>query len=228
MVWFLLLAHFLADYPLQTNWIVRNKKRFGVLLLHVAIHLAAMLVIVGRSAGRLWPYLLALAAAHLLIDAAKNKVNALRPQWVAGPYIIDQLCHYLTIFLTARWIAQDQVPLDLPFSPALAVYLMAYLVVTYTCYISEWLLTNSTPRYQQQVVEQAWPRMLVRALLLTFLLAGGGLLRPVLTAAPALPLLALTLLLPYGESSTRVRAILTDLTVSTAAAILVLAVTWTA
>ena len=49
MFWSLLLAHFTADYPLQTRWMVMNKTRFWVLGLHVAIHFVTMLAVAGRA-----------------------------------------------------------------------------------------------------------------------------------------------------------------------------------
>ena len=46
MFWMLLLCHFLADYPLQSDAIVQAKKRLPGLIWHVTIHLVTMLVVI--------------------------------------------------------------------------------------------------------------------------------------------------------------------------------------
>ena len=45
MVWILLLCHFIADYPLQTDAIVIAKKHFWGLIAHVMVHFLTMLVV---------------------------------------------------------------------------------------------------------------------------------------------------------------------------------------
>jgi hypothetical protein len=121
MIWHLFLAHFLADYPLQTSWMAHNKWRPYVLIAHVGIHFLVMLLLAGAARAAVWPYLLALALAHLLIDAGKNTVHRLRPGWVIGPYVVDQLVHYLTIVLTGAWIGRAVGPVTLPFSSEAAI-----------------------------------------------------------------------------------------------------------
>lgn len=88
----LLFAHVLADFVLQTRWIAENKRRFGVLLLHsVLVWLSAQAVL-----GTLdWP-LMALAAAHLVIDAVKARA----PKAISGglaAFLIDQAAHLATL-----------------------------------------------------------------------------------------------------------------------------------
>ena len=69
----LLLSHVLADFVFQTRWIVLNKRRFPVLLLHGAIVLALMQAALGRVDA--WE-LLALAMLHMLIDGVKARLAA--------------------------------------------------------------------------------------------------------------------------------------------------------
>ena len=45
MFWPLFLAHLLADYPLQSDWMVQAKKTWPGLATHVAVHLATVLIV---------------------------------------------------------------------------------------------------------------------------------------------------------------------------------------
>jgi len=89
----LLIAHILADFVLQTRWMVLHKRRPGVLLLHSALVLAAAQAVTGQPAA---PGLLGLAAAHLLIDAVK-----LRLPPGLGAFLGDQAAHLATLALAA-------------------------------------------------------------------------------------------------------------------------------
>ena len=102
----LLLAHLLADYPLQTNWMVQAKRTWPGLTLHVGIHLAVMLVLTAPSFAQSWPFLLMLAALHFAIDSLKNILACRRPHWVTGPYLFDQFLHLLAIGLLPRYGAR--------------------------------------------------------------------------------------------------------------------------
>ena len=170
MYWNLLLAHLLADYPLQPDWLVRLKARNRFVLLHIAVHLAVLLVIAGTALKLLWPYFLTLSLIHLFIDLGKKYVNKLRPAWVVIPYVIDQGFHFLSILLVTLWISSRYPSLRLPISSTVAIYLVGYLLVTYIWFVSERVLAYTNEKYRQEVNVQFWPRMFARAVLLTVLL----------------------------------------------------------
>lgn len=92
----LLFAHALADFLFQTNWINANKHRPHVMLLHGAIVLVTAQAAIGRADA---PELLALAAAHLVIDGLKT--------WGGftslTAYITDQAAHIATIAAVAAY-----------------------------------------------------------------------------------------------------------------------------
>lgn len=89
----LFLAHVLADYLLQTRWLVANKRRPVALGTHVALVLVAMpVVVVGLS-----PWFLLLAALHLLIDLVKTFLMG--DGLIA--YVADQALHVASIALVA-------------------------------------------------------------------------------------------------------------------------------
>jgi hypothetical protein len=90
----LLFAHAVADFVLQTCWIVQRKRSPAVLLLHAAIVLVTAQVAVGRLDA--WE-LVALAGAHLVIDAIKAYTL---PRGLAF-FLADQAAHLATIMAVA-------------------------------------------------------------------------------------------------------------------------------
>src|SRR4029079_4542500 len=117
----LFLAHLIADYPLQTNWLGQAKRHWPGLTIHVAIHLLVLLVICLPYTGLLWPYLLALAATHFAIDAFKNFLARRRPHWVNGPYLFDQLLHLISILAISYW-ANATLPAGWPIERSRQIY----------------------------------------------------------------------------------------------------------
>ena len=92
----LFLAHVIADYLLQTNWLVMNKHRARAIGLHVAIVLAMMPLVTLHLS---W-WFLAVAAAHLVIDLIKTHVLG----GGFGAYVLDQALHVASI-LAVVWAA---------------------------------------------------------------------------------------------------------------------------
>jgi hypothetical protein len=105
----LLLAHLLGDFPLQPNWIVRNKgKRIWPLLCHGLIHyvLAWFCLFLFHRLPFLSIYnqiaLLAYALLHSFIDKLKSRLIAsdrLPDNWQV--FLLDQLFHVLVLAATA-------------------------------------------------------------------------------------------------------------------------------
>jgi hypothetical protein len=94
----LFLAHVIADYLLQTDWMVTNKYRASAIGLHVLTVLVAMpLVTLSLS-----PWFLVLAAMHLAIDLTKTH---LMPGGL-WPYVADQILHLASIGVIV-WLAPD-------------------------------------------------------------------------------------------------------------------------
>jgi TM2 domain-containing membrane protein YozV len=90
----LLVAHLVADFPLQPDWMIRRKRHPAMLVLHG-------LVVVGTAALALggWPVtvLLILVGTHLAMDAVK--VYALGNS--LGSFILDQAVHLAVIVALA-------------------------------------------------------------------------------------------------------------------------------
>ena len=90
----LLLAHVVADFLLQTNWMVETKRRPGTLLLHALLVAATAYAALGRI--DIWEPL-ALAAAHILIDIIKTFALPAR-LW---SFMTDQAAHLATLIALA-------------------------------------------------------------------------------------------------------------------------------
>ncbi len=90
----LLFAHILADFMLQTGWMVAHKRNPAVLLGHIAIVAGLSYAALGFIGH--W-VVLALAASHLFIDAIKVYWPA--NGWRA--FLLDQALHIVAILMVA-------------------------------------------------------------------------------------------------------------------------------
>lgn len=90
----LIFAHVLADFVLQTGWMVANKRRAAGLAAHGAVVLATLVA----ATGGLDPALLWLAALHLATDALKARA---RPGLAA--FLADQGAHLAALAALALW-----------------------------------------------------------------------------------------------------------------------------
>lgn len=162
----LLLAHFIADYPFQPAWMVRNKNRLWVLSLHVAVHLGVSLALVGIIRNAIWTQLCILALIHFWIDVGKNLVYRYHPNWAVGPYFIDQLCHYISIWIISRWIMVSSPPFSLPISSSWVILATGFLLVTHVWFITEKIIAHADAAYRAELNQQFLARMITRASLL--------------------------------------------------------------
>ena len=219
MFWSLLLAHFIADYPLQTDKIVLGKKHWRGLTRHVAIHLVTMLVLIIGIIGADWrvagPFILALTAIHFALDAGKSRLSKHKPQWVIVPYLLDQVLHVLSISLVSYWFVFNQGGSLFFINAPWIIYAIGYILVTHAWFITERVLSYKNKAYQKRVNATLWPRMVVRAALLTVLLWGWSLWG----GGPFIAALAFRW--PYQADQYQRRALLTDICVVIVIAVLI-------
>ena len=216
--WMFVLSHLIADYPLQTDWLVSVKRTWWGLSLHVSVHLVMLIILAGPAFSTLWLFLVGLVAIHYAIDYFKNWLSSARPQWVNGPYIFDQFLHLLSFIAVTLWIGvtlePDALNQPLRFSSEWTILFIGLSFCTVVWYISERVLSHATPVYQREVVTRRWWRILVRSTLFFLFLRLGE-----QAGLVALPLFVL----PYPSPSYRSRAILTDVAVALVSALLVIA-----
>ena len=165
MFWTLLLAHLLADYPLQTDRLVVAKKHLPGLIIHVSIHWAVMMLLFLPVIGFAWPYILIIAISHFIIDAFKNFLGRQRPQWVIGPYILDQTLHMSSLLLISAWMAQSTAIPVWTVTSLWVVYTIGLLLATYIWFVSERIFVYRIDDRQMSVTSSMWPRMGTRFLL---------------------------------------------------------------
>jgi hypothetical protein len=215
LFWALYLAHLVGDYPLQTDWVFNAKRTWSGLWIHIAIHFVAMVVVMLPSLAVTWPYLVGLALLHYVLDGSKNVVTQAHPEWVIGPYLLDQFLHLLSIIamaylLTLTFPDTPMIWLERPWS----VYLSGIVLVTFVSFITERLVTRAGSGYFAEIEAQKWSRMATRMVFFTLLVWIGQIVFGASTRAAGL-------LVPYVSTYGR-RALLTDVVVSFAVAVLVL------
>ncbi len=95
----LLLAHLLADFPLQTNSMAAWKGKSNViLLLHVVVHIIVLWSLLGLKVALL-PLVLLLGVAHWLVDWSKPRLPTMD---AVRAFILDQCVHVLCLLVAAR------------------------------------------------------------------------------------------------------------------------------
>ncbi len=219
MFWHLLLAHFIADYPLQSDWMVANRSNAWVRLLHGAIHFAMMALLTFPASARAWPWLLLVAAIHMGIDLSKGWFSAHSPGWNRWMYLADQAAHYAIIALLSAWLGRQAAEPSLPIPRLAALVALGLLLVTYVWLVSERVLFAGRAG-AADLKAHARPRAWARGGMLALILSGWYALFP--AAGPVMAMgMAIHSLYPAGRSGTR--ALLIDVLVTLAAAGLVIA-----
>lgn len=94
----LLLAHLIADFPLQTDLIFRlkNKNWMGVAL-HAGVHVVVTALLL-PSSSHVWPLLIGLGFLHFLCDWAKLRCYS---NSQASIFLLDQAAHVVVLLLLA-------------------------------------------------------------------------------------------------------------------------------
>jgi hypothetical protein len=90
----LYLAHLVADFLLQPDWIAQNKTKTQALLAHSVLHVVVPIAVININLNR-WIILaiFCLAIAHAICDYVKAKYT--RDEWLA--FTLDQLVHLIII-----------------------------------------------------------------------------------------------------------------------------------
>jgi hypothetical protein len=189
MFYLFLLAHLVADFALQPLWLVRRKRRWDGLILHVAVVLACMLALplAEPAAAPLWPAMLAIAAAHLAVDRWKvhHADWLLRPPFV--PFLLDQALHLATLAAAlslalpqaAVW-GLDASPLALP-----ALYLSGYLVAALAAPIALIVLLDPGFAHAAHATAARARSLVAAAAVLTLTLTAGPAALPLTLAGLA-------------------------------------------
>ena len=100
----ILVAHFFADFILQTTTMAKQKDKNGLksgsFWLHIGIHVLVLSLLLWDY--HLWPVLLIVSVGHFLIDAIKSRISN-SSTWV---FVIDQVLHLAVI--VGVWVVYTQ------------------------------------------------------------------------------------------------------------------------
>ncbi len=156
----LLLAHMLADYALQTNWlVVRKGQSWDGLALHGLMVFVMSLMVLPRYVGVLfWP-LLGMSVLHTIQDWLKVYSGPRIKVHPFFPYMIDQVLHYVTIAgmqaLFGAWLLPppEQAELLVMSAGAVAIAVTRFYDVTWWAnwldmipYMNRWRLWGYAER----------------------------------------------------------------------------------
>lgn len=178
----LLLAHILGDFIFQSDTLVEKRARNGVyLLLHIGIHAVILMLIFSSQLNEYWPTILALLAAHLLIDSLKVLAEL---RWTARSFLlfnIDQALHILTICTVVLYHhGVPQVLFDFFQSTHFIIYLTAFLLATFVCPIALRVLFSKwkheahiSDKNQESLVDAGWIIGVIERLLIIFFIQVG-------------------------------------------------------
>jgi hypothetical protein len=177
MFWIILLCHFIADYPLQTDaMVIAKKTRFSGLLMHIAMHFLTMIVVlcsilsieisVGISMA------VVISGFHFAIDYWKNVLSKLRPAWVIFGYIQDQILHFSSILLITYLWQKFGWSSFLEVSKPMIIYAIGFILATHFWFVTERILNYKNTSYKQWEEATMWSRMMSRAVLYSTVIVG--------------------------------------------------------
>jgi len=177
MFWIILLCHFIADYPLQTDAMVCAKKTsLQGLIMHIAMHFLTLLLMlcailsvdinVGISLA------LVISGFHFAIDYWKNVLSKLKPEWVIFAYFQDQVLHYSSIFLVAFLWQEFTGSAFLEVTNPMIIYITGFILATHFWFITERVLNYKNADYNQWVNKTMWSRMMSRGILYSSVMVG--------------------------------------------------------
>ncbi|PDW03323.1 DUF3307 domain-containing protein [Candidatus Viridilinea mediisalina] len=189
MFYLFLLAHMIADFALQPLWLVRRKRYWYGLVIHIGLVLVCMLALglLEPAARALWPAMLAIGAIHFLADWWKvNYGDGLFKQPLV-PYLLDQVIHIGTLVLVLSLV----VPPAQLWSPDavaygwLAIYLNAYMLAALAVPITLIVLFDPSFRHAAQAAHARARSLLAAVVVLSLSLLAGPLALPVTLAGLA-------------------------------------------
>jgi len=178
MFYRLLLAHLLADFVLQTRWMVERKRSPGGLALHVGLVGLAALAVAWDRLAVWWPWLLLVVAAHAAIDWVKLRLEPRLRLPPIFPFLADQAAHLLTLAAVATLAEPNGLGLAPDHAEPLWWIASVYLAATFALSIALplWL---DPPSLMQRPPAARTITVVATALALTLAWRGWPLLIPV-------------------------------------------------
>lgn len=189
MFYLFLLAHIIADFALQPLWLVRRKRYWYGLVIHVGLVLICMLALglVVPAAQAIWPAMLAIGAIHFLADWWKVNYGDRLFKQPLVPYLLDQVIHIATLVVVLSVV----VPPAQLWSPEavaygwMAIYLNAYMLAALAVPITLIVRFDPSFRHAAQAARARMRSLLVAVTVLSLSLLAGPLALPMTLAGLA-------------------------------------------
>jgi hypothetical protein len=182
MFYLFMLAHLVADFTLQPLWLVRRKRGWDGLLIHVGVVLLCMLALIPLEplAGGLWPAMLAISAVHLAADRWKVRYADRIMHPPLAPFLLDQAIHAATIAAALGLALPAEQAWSLHASPLAlpAVYASCYLLATFATPIGLIVALDPTFKHAPLAAAARARSLVAAALVLSLALFGGPVALP--------------------------------------------------
>lgn len=177
----LLLAHFLADFPFQTNKIFAMKVS-GIkgVLVHVGIVILVTLIIIFPYLKYIetWLALLALGLSHILIDHGKVLLNKQIRHDSIYFFLLDQIFHISFLFIFYSY-PEASVPILIPSSiPIIStiynsnkiiLFLTCLIIVSYALEIFIFMLENHFCKDVSKILKRDYIGMVERCIIMSLM-----------------------------------------------------------
>jgi hypothetical protein len=162
--WKLLLAHLLADFPLQPYILVQRKSDPGFFLTHLFIQFIAMVVLLRPLTGQVVLVLLVITLFHGLLDRAKPRFTGKLGISGVGAYFLDQFLHLLSLALAAFVLSKLMPAAAGVQVEAWVIQALALVFSTYVWSITERVLAEENPSWLRELLDFQRQRVLLRTL----------------------------------------------------------------
>lgn len=148
----LILAHFLADYPLQSSKLAKYKQNhFAGIVIHSLTHLliSIALLLPFLYDVEVWIAIFIIFVQHNILDQTKVSLSRRYPKWNKFIlYLLDQVGHMVIIVLVGtKYLGTIQAHqffgFELFSTTSILTFLLVLTLVTYFYDISRWTYLSS-------------------------------------------------------------------------------------
>ena len=153
---YLLLAHFVADYPLQPSKLVEFKKRdYLGILLHCLIHMALLILVLlpFLHLKSVWIGIAVIFVTHNIIDYFKISFDKKYPACRLVCYLLDQTMHMIVIALVSvyLWRLSPQFSWGIYTDQSIVLYLLILALTTFFYDITRhFIVTRKAPGHYKR------------------------------------------------------------------------------
>ncbi|RKZ31000.1 hypothetical protein DRQ36_03545 [bacterium] len=130
LLWRFVLAHVVADFPLQPDALIQAKRKFAGVVFHAALFGIALAMVMGRylEVTAVVFAVVGLTVFHGLVDWAKSLITKKLGRESIYYFLGDQALHLASLFVVA-YLLRFRVIMPVPAYPPLAIGIVAVWAV---------------------------------------------------------------------------------------------------